>query len=51
MVPERQALPPPPMGTVQEWDPNGGLRTDDGILRRLRLGTSHEQGVGASKWP
>ena len=45
---ERQPLPPPPMGTVQEVGPHRGLRVDDGMCRGLGMGTVHRPGVGGS---
>ena len=44
---ERQPLPPPPMGTVQEVGPHRGLRADDGMSRGLGMGTMHRTRVGA----
>ena len=48
IVPKRQLLPPPPVGTMQEGGSNRGLGTDDGIHRGFGLGTLHRQEVGSS---
>ena len=45
---ERQPLPPPTMGTVQEVGFHRGLRADDGMSWGLGMGTMYRSEVGGS---